>query len=672
MQNLLTILQESLKEDPNFFVDGGLNKSKIEERALELDASLLKHLLANPTLKKHFFTTVDDVQVFDKIKFQRFINNKSFLPDSYTAYKNKIGLTDDNGNFISESKEVVLSWPHKDCVLEGGQDKEDAKSDEIFFNEILAPDQIDHLLEPKVLTNFKKYDANGEHDVSGITYDDNLLIKGNNLRALHSLEKVYARKVKLIYIDPPYNTEGDSFRYNDSFDHSTWMTFIKNRLKIAKELLSQDGFIFIQADDNEHAYLKVLCDEVFGRDNFLACIGYERSGVSGLGQGGSFITNTHEFILAYCINKNLLNTNDVYDEEPLGFEVMKRYNKVLVDAGQKEIIDSFIAPSTGEEVKIFRHANEKIETISLKSFEKRMPEIMQEYSDSFEKVYRNTSVQAENEFQNKILSKCNDGLYSAEYLVSRGRQKGQRITAYYYNGQVFAWLKDTAKKTKSGVVKKNKISQFWTHKSIPKADLANEGGVKLKRGKKPENLIKRLIELTTNEGDIVMDFFAGSGSTPAVAHKMKRRFIAIEQMDYVEELTKQRLINVVSGDASGVSKSVNWQGGGSFIYCELAKCNQNFIDMVMDAEDDEAFLGLLNTIKDKGFISYKVDKDKFDGFEALSFDDKKKFLIEVLDKNMLYVNLSEIEDKDHGISEKDINLNRLFYSLEKQQHAFED
>ena len=162
---------------------------------------------------------------------------------------------------------MVLAWPYKDCVLEGGQTKEDQKRDEIFWNETLAPDEIDRLLAPKVFTNFKKYDKNGEHALSGKEKIDfskeNLIIKGNNLLALHSLYKRFAGQVKLIYIDPPYNTGSDSFQYNDNFNHSTWLTFMKNRLEVAKDLLSTGGIIFIQIDIREQPYLKVLCDEIF-------------------------------------------------------------------------------------------------------------------------------------------------------------------------------------------------------------------------------------------------------------------------------------------------------------------------------------------------------------------------------------------------------------------------
>ena len=270
MQNLLEELKSTLEIDDRLVIDGKLNKNKIVEMALALDGELLALLLKNDTIKKHFFKEVSGTLIFDKIEFQRSVSNKQFLPDSYTAFKNKIGLTA-NGEYLTESKEVVLAWPYKDCVLEGGQTKEDQKRKEIFWNATLAPDEIDRLLDPKVLTNFKKYDKDGESIPDTINpKQDNFIFKGNNLLALHSLRRQFAGKVKLIYIDPPYNTGGDSFQYNDRFNHSAWLTFIQNRLLIAKDLLANNGSIWINIDDDESHYLKVMCDEVFGRHNFLA------------------------------------------------------------------------------------------------------------------------------------------------------------------------------------------------------------------------------------------------------------------------------------------------------------------------------------------------------------------------------------------------------------------
>ena len=284
MQNLQNELIDLLKREDNLVVDGHLNKNKIIELALKVEPQLISLLIKNESFKKHFFQEVSTVLVFDKIKFQRFVNNKSFLPDSYTAFKNKIGLTinDDNlDNFISTNNDVVLAWPHKDCVLEGGQTKEDQKRSEIFWNETLAPDSVDRLLDAKTLTNFKKFDKDGEHKVTELKGNENLILKGNNLLALSSLLKTHRGRIKLIYIDPPYNTGDDEFLYNDSFNHSTWLTFMSNRLKLAHSLLTKDGFISIQINDVEYAYLKILLDEIFGMENFVSSICVKMSHLSG-------------------------------------------------------------------------------------------------------------------------------------------------------------------------------------------------------------------------------------------------------------------------------------------------------------------------------------------------------------------------------------------------------
>ena len=204
-----------------------------------------------------------------------------YFNHSHTSYTNKIGMIKKD-NFIKKFDDVVLAWPYKDCVLEGGQSKDDDKKNEVFYNQIISKDEINRLFEPKVLTNIKKYTKDKVINNSEITEDDNLIIKGNNLLALHSLKKIYAKKVKLIYIDPPYNTSNDSFKYNDRFNHSTWLTFMNNRLEVAREFLRDDGVIFVQCDDNEQAYLKVLMDEIFGVNCFVSDIAVRSSTPSGL------------------------------------------------------------------------------------------------------------------------------------------------------------------------------------------------------------------------------------------------------------------------------------------------------------------------------------------------------------------------------------------------------
>ena len=314
LSNLLMNVEE-------FVVNGVLNKNKLSELARKYDAKLLNQLMKEENVKNHFFTNLEDgVLVFKKDVFLQFLNNKEFLPDSYTAYKTKIGLGTDNGDYISENNDVVLNFPYKDCILEGGQTKEDTKRQEVFFNKTLAPNEINRLLDNKVLTNFKRYDKDGEHEVDSIEENDNFIIKGNNLIALHSLKKRYAGKVKLIYIDPPYNTGNDGFNYNDKFKHSTWLLFMKNRFVIARQLLKNDGVIFVQCDDNEQAYLKVLMDEIFGRDSFVSTIHCQMSTTQGMkvkaAQSGNIVKNA-EYILVYSKDGHQnVAKNPLYDLRP--------------------------------------------------------------------------------------------------------------------------------------------------------------------------------------------------------------------------------------------------------------------------------------------------------------------------------------------------------------------
>ena len=293
MKNIFdTVAELLLTNDKYKTEDGKLLKAVVYSDVMSMSEDLLALLLSNEDVKETFFKNVKGTLVFDKQKFAWFMESKEFLPDSYTAYTNKIGLTH-NGSFISQTNDVVLDFPYKDCVLEGGQDKDDQKRSEIFYNETIASDEISRMLAPKVFTNAKRYTAVGEKDLlgnldpntinveeeTGITFksDDNLIIKGNNLIALASLLKRYEGKVKCIYIDPPYNTGSDSFNYNDNFNHSTWLTFMKNRLELARRLLREDGTIWISCDDHESHYLKVLTDDVFNRDNFIDEIVWQRA-----------------------------------------------------------------------------------------------------------------------------------------------------------------------------------------------------------------------------------------------------------------------------------------------------------------------------------------------------------------------------------------------------------
>ena len=554
MQNLLDNLVTLLHKDERLVSEGDLLKNKVIELAIKLDKNLINLLLSDPKIKDTFFIETGAATIFDKDKFIKFVSNKQFLPDSYTAFKNKIGLTEDD-EFISEKKEVVLSWPYKDCVLEGGMTREDQKRDEIFWNQTLAPDEVSRLLDPKVFTNAKRIDKDGEHKLDGFRTDekgdikDNLIIKGNNLLALHSLKKRFAGKVKLIYIDPPYNTGGaeDTFKYNDSFNHSTWLVFMKNRLEIAKDLLSKDGAIYVQLDYNEVHYCKVLMDEIFGRENFQREIIWRIGWVFGFKTADKNWIRNHDTILFYSKDKNSLEFYKKYIPYPKDY--------VRRDGSKPE----------GEGYP---------------------------YEDTWN---------------------CSD----LDQLHS------------------IAIVSFT----------KEKVGDF--------------------KGQKNEALIKRIIDAHTKEGDIVLDFFSGTGTTASVAHKLKRQWITVEQID--EQIDKQlrRLNKVLKGDQTGISKSVGWKGGGDFVYLELMEWNENLVNRIQSAESKEDLQELWTIMKDKAFLSYKVDIKAFDShakdFSDLSMEDQKRFLIESLDQNHLYVNYSEIDDEEYSISDEDKNLNKEFY-----------
>lgn len=654
MQNLLNDLKELLTADDRLVVDGKLMKNKIIELCLALDKSLLTLLLKSPAIRKSFFENVSGTLVFDKIKFMRFVSNKEFLPDSYTSFKNKIGLTADD-EFISEGKEVVLSFPYKDCYLEGGQTKEDAGRDEIFWNETLAPDEIDRLLAPKVLANFTLYDKSGKHKVKSISPADNLIIKGNNLLALHSLKKKFSGRIKLIYIDPPYNTENDSFRYNDSFNHSSWLTFMKNRLEAARELLSGDGAIFIQIDDKEAAYLRVLCDEIFGRENFKESIAVKNGSESGVNainvMRGEQLFKVKEHILYYAKNASIHRFKPFYVKaisfnESYRLEVVKRNNKYSVTDVYKKILKDEFKQETmrglsDEQKQLF---NVKFQEYCLNHSENMyaLKSDIQKSGDAF-----------------KVFARENAGKgIVEEYTTADGR-----ITLVYKGGMLSSLneriVLDGGKKHYGTL-----ISDFWWDVG---ATPSAEGGVVLKAGKKPEKLLKRILKLATDPGDIVMDFFLGSGSTCAVAMKMGRQFIGIEQLDYGVNDSTYRLQNVIKGDATGISKDddVNWKGGGAFITCELFQLNQKFVSAIKSAKTDKQLLQLYSAIQKDGLISYLHDnirnKSTLTEFKKLSIGGKKRFLKEALDSNYLYLNYSEIDDKDFNVEAATKQLNIQFY-----------
>lgn len=640
-------LEQLLKSQETFLVEGVLNKNKLAELARQYNSDLLNILLSNENVANHFFSRLQDgVLVFKKDVFLQFLNNKEFLPDSFTAYKTKIGLGTADRNYLSENKEIVLNFPYKDCVLEGGQTKDDVKRQEVFFNETLAPTEINRLLDDKVLTNFKRYDIDGEHEVEELKKTDNLIIKGNNLLALHSLKKRFGGLVKLIYIDPPYNTGSDSFGYNDRFNRSTWLTFMKNRLTVAKDLLSADGVIIVQISFHEFPYLRVMMDELFTEENHKMDVNVLVRHPQRSLTGDKEFNDVLEYALVYSKLSNyklpkqkIMKTIDDYQydftfpEKPHDtFKVgEKNINVYLPD-------DVIITRSKG-------HSG-GLKSMSIRGSIREKNSSGRFYVSHLEGLINKYP-------EGTIFTVPNMGDDGREFRIFELPKNGNK-NGFYYPG----------KPTGSDYTLKpypNFVDFVQQYNSVN-----SEGDVSFRNGKKPEEYIQYYLEMFTKEGDIVLDYHLGSGTTAAVAHKMNRQYIGIEQMDYIETVSVERLKNVIDSEQGGISKDVNWTGGGSFVYSELKNDAQNFKNTVLEANNAESLLELLEQAKKSSFLSYRVDPKKLKKkeFEKLSFSEQKQVLLELVDNNNLYVNYSEIDDSDYGVSAQVKKLNRAFYGEE--------
>lgn len=612
--------------------DGKLLKAVVYSDVMAMSDDLLTLLLSNEDVKETFFKDVQGTLVFDKQKFAWFMESKEFLPDSYTSYTNKIGLTH-NGNFISQTNDVVLDFPYKDCVLEGGQDKDDQKRSEIFYNETIASDEISRMLAPKVFKNAKRYTAVGSKDLlgnldpdtikvkeeTGITFkdDDNLIIKGNNLMALVSLLKRYEGKVKCIYIDPPYNTGSDSFNYNDNFNHSTWLTFMKNRLEASYRLLSDDGSIWINIDDDEVHYLKVLCDEIFGRDNFVANIIWKKK--FSPQNDARYFSDMHDHILLFAKNKENFKVNGL----PRSEEMDSRYQNLDNDPR---------GPWTSGDFSVRTYNESTDYPITTPSGRVVNPPTGRCWRASKEKFDEMVD-------ENRIwFGEDGSNVPRVKRFLSEVKQSVTPQTIWDYSEV--------------------------GHNQEAIQNLNKMFGKKIFDTPKPESLLQRIIHIGSNEDDIILDFFTGSGTTAAVAHKMGRRYIGVEQMDYIQDITVERLKKVLEGEQGGISKAQNWHGGGSFVYCELKEDANTLISIIQNATEDTIESVKAAIYADDRIVPYLTKKELADAdkdFENLTLEEKKQALIKLVDKNKLYVNASDMDDESYHVSDDDKKFTNSFY-----------
>jgi adenine-specific DNA-methyltransferase len=641
-----------------------LNQTLLLDLVENIDEKVIDLLLQEKDLREKFFVKIKDVYVFKTNDF-RFFMEENKVDNSYTAYKNRIGLTDGK-KFLKDTNDVVLDFPYKDCVLEGGQSTEEGtdtyfeysekaeqyeekqgKRKEIFFNQVLAHDEIDRLFDAKALTNWKRFTKDGEQEVKEIKRDEdgtikeNLIIKGNNLLALHSLKKQFTGKIKLIYIDPPYNTGGDAniFTYNNTFNHSTWLTFMRNRLEAGKQLLRDDGFIAIAIDHFEIGYLLVLSDEIFGEENRLGIISVVNNPM-GRNQAKYFST-INDFMIVYAKKGTSAKFNNVVLDEA----VLKTFNKE--DEKGKYKLKNFVRVGGGD-------ANLRK---NKKSFwyplyvDKHLKIITTEPKKDYFEVYPITNSGQERTWK---LSKPSAEKILCELIAIKENEK---IVIY----------------EKYRIDKGQKVPTVWSDKKYN----ANHQGIRLlekiignQNFSFPKSLYTVLdtLKIMTSDNDIVLDFHAGSGTTGHATLALNkedgenRKFILVEQLDEHIEICNERNQKVLA------QENID----DSFIYFELAKWNEIAKEKILACESLKELIKFFDEMYERYFLNYNLKIKEFrekvineEEFKNLSLDEQKKMFVAMLDNNQMYVNKTEMADKKFGIDKEDQKLTEQFYISEK-------
>ena len=622
-----------------YFIDDVLHKNKVIQDLDNYDEKLLEAFISNETLKNNFTIDIAGNIVLQTNKLIKLFEADEYWQDSYTKYSKKIGLTA-GGKFIDESIDVVLEFPYKDTVLKASMSKEDTDKDDLrsaepFLNEVIAKEEIDVLLDKKILVNAKKYDENGEHEVDSFSGDDNLIIKGNNLLALHTLKEKYVGKVKLIYIDPPYLfnelKEEDTFNYNSNFHISTWLTFMKNRLEVSKELLVEGGTIWININEDGMHYLKVLADSVFGSDKFIGTT--PRRTRYGKSDVPFNYSQDFDFLLAYTnvdekkqvmgrkVERNYYTSDDYPDRR-------WRLTDLTTQRNYKERPNSYFTMIDPKTKKEYPASQKRTWAVT---------------KDTFQHYYDNGYIVFPDDYSFLNITKPYMRKFEDEDITSG---KLSSVISDFL-------LQDFLKELLSNST--NKLGNDEVNKLVENESFSYP---------KPENLLRNIIDIATNENDIVLDFFMGSGTTQAVAQKMNRRYIGIEQMDYINTVSVPRLQTVIEGEQGGISKDIDWQGGGSFVYVELMEKNRGFLKSIRDAETQTDLQKNFDFMLKEAEIDFRIDLEEVkDTLHELSLEEQKKTLIKIIDKNQLYYNYSEIDDENVRdlISDNDYKFNKSIY-----------
>lgn len=640
---LIRELNNVLKTFPQFWNGEELHRSMVVDAINRKQPDVIKALVANEKIKSVYGTDVEGIFIFDFDNLCSLLKYKEYWANSFTKYRNKVGLTSE-GKYLDYSSDVVLDFPFKDCVLEGGMSKEEQGKDEIYYNEIIARDEIDSLFSPKVLTNAKRYTKyTVKEKITSFDDKDNLIIKGNNLIALHSLKEKYAGKIKLIYIDPPYNppSNNNTFAYNNRFNHSTWLIFMKNRIDAAKTLLKDNGAFIIAIDENEVHYLGVMLDELFPEyESHCITIIHNPRGI----QGTNF-SYCHEYAFFIFPKGMKIIGHKKIEKDDIEFSNLRNWGS---ESERKDAKNCFYG------IVVNKKTHEIVDVTNV----------------------------SEDNYHPSMNVHINDDLVEVYPIDKKGVERKWR----YARQSIEKIMKLLKVKEINGVFDIQIGKDFGSYKTVwanPKYD-ANEYGTKIVNKLVKENTFSFpkslwnvydcIRSVTENDKDaIILDYHAGSGTTAHAVLELNkedngnRKFILIEQMDYVKNVTCERVNSVIQDDGND----------SGFIYTELMELNAYFVHEIQKAQSYDELEKLFAVMKTEAHLNYQVAlenvlsaKYEKDGipckvaFSELELYEQKQLLIEILDKNQLYVNISEMDDSDLNISESDKAFTRSFYGME--------
>lgn len=383
----------------------------------------------------------------------------------------------------------------------------------------------------------------------GAAHSPNLLIHGEAYAALAALPADV--RFRLCYIDPPFNTGQEFDDYDDRSEHGVWLSCLEERIIAARARLEEDGaFFVVHVNVVEQPYLRVLLDELFGRDRLVAQIAWQRApDRTLLGQGDTLVADQVEYLLVYAHGDVPADWPRPQRILPLAEKTLLTYSRTMVPSAGARVVDEFV-DSNGQSVTIHRHESYDLRTVPVATLRRAAAD--SELRAAFPRLMRLTNQQAESTFQQELLRRMPEPavLYRAEFQQRRGKHKGKR-SRYYLNGQVVLWLRDVAVLHGDELQRVADLNNFWPADEIPATGIAGEGGVTMRRGKKPERLLERVISAFSRPGDRVLDFFGGSGTTAAVAERLGRRWVLVEAGAHARTLAEPRLIRAVAATGGG-------------------------------------------------------------------------------------------------------------------------